>query len=89
MSYKYTSNSITLGNKEISATEVNVGVEGDYQKKEVTPSTSNIKVTPDNEYDALSEVTVKAVTASIDANIVADNIKKGVTILGVTGTYEG
>ena len=29
------------------------------------------------------------VTASIDSNIVAGNIKKDVTILGVTGTYEG
>lgn len=29
------------------------------------------------------------VTAAIDSNIVAGNIKKDVTILGVTGTYEG
>lgn len=29
------------------------------------------------------------VDASIDSNIVAGNIKKDVTILGVTGTYEG
>lgn len=29
------------------------------------------------------------VTASIDSNIVAGNIKKDVSILGVTGTYEG
>ena len=29
------------------------------------------------------------VTASVDSNIVAGNIKKDVTILGVTGTYEG
>lgn len=29
------------------------------------------------------------VTASIDSNIVAENIKKDVNILGVTGTYEG
>lgn len=86
---KYTTDSITLGNKTYSATEVNVGVEGDYQKKEVTPATSKINVFPDNEYDALSEVEVKAVTASIDTNIVASNIKKDVTILGVTGTYEG
>ena len=36
----------------------------------------------------LSSVTVPAVTAAIDANIIAENIKKDVTILGVTGTYE-
>lgn len=29
------------------------------------------------------------VTSSIDSNIQAENIKKDVTILGVTGTYEG
>lgn len=34
-------------------------------------------------------VTVNGVTASIDSNIQAGNIKKDVTILGVTGTYEG
>lgn len=32
--------------------------------------------------------TVKKVTSAIDNNIQADNIKKGVEILGVTGTYE-
>lgn len=36
-----------------------------------------------------SKITVPAVTAAIDANIVAENIKQGVTILGVTGTYVG
>ena len=29
------------------------------------------------------------VTSAIDSNIQAENIKKDVTILGVTGTYEG
>jgi hypothetical protein len=29
------------------------------------------------------------VTSSIDSNIQPENIKKDVTILGVTGTYEG
>lgn len=29
------------------------------------------------------------ITAAIDSNIVAGNIKKDVEILGVTGTYEG
>ena len=32
--------------------------------------------------------TVEAVTSEIDNNIIADNIKKDITILGVTGTYE-
>ena len=34
-------------------------------------------------------VTVNAVTSAIDDNIVAGNIKSGVTILGVEGTYTG
>lgn len=40
----------------------------------------------DPEYDGLSLVVVEAVTADIDGNIQPGNIKKGVTILGVTGT---
>lgn len=37
----------------------------------------------------VSNDTVLKVDATIDPNIVAGNIKKDVTILGVTGTYEG
>lgn len=59
------------------------------QAKTATPSTSQQTVRPDNGYDGLSQVTVNAVTAAIDANITAGNIKKNVSILGVNGTYEG
>ena len=59
------------------------------QSKTATPSTSQQTITPDSGYDGLSQVTVSAVTSSIDANITAGNIKKDVSILGVTGTYEG
>lgn len=59
------------------------------QDKTVTPSTSEQTITADEGKDGLGTVTVSAVTAAIDANITADNIKDGVTILGVTGTYEG
>lgn len=38
---------------------------------------------------AFSQVTVNAVTAAIDENLIANNIKSGVTILGVEGTYTG
>ena len=55
--------------------------------KTVDPSTNNITVTSSK--DGLSSVTVNPVTSSIDSNIQAGNIKKDVTILGVTGTYEG
>ena len=59
------------------------------QAKTATPSTSQQVISPDNGYDGLSQVTLEAVSAAIDANIVAGNIKKDVSILGVTGTYEG
>lgn len=58
------------------------------QNKTITPTTSSQEVTADSGYTGLGTVTVSAVTAAIDANIVAENIKKDVTILGVTGTYE-
>ena len=57
------------------------------EELEVTPSTSAQTITA-SEVDGYSPVKVKAVTSSIDANIVAGNIKKDVVILGVTGTLE-
>ena len=58
------------------------------QNVTVTPTTSSQSVTAD-EGKRLGTVTVNAVTAAIDENIVAGNIKSGVTILGVEGTYTG
>lgn len=55
----------------------------------VTPSTSAQTITAPSGVDGYSPVNVAAVNASIDANITAGNIKKDVTILGVTGSYEG
>ena len=37
----------------------------------------------------IKEIIINPVTSSIDANIQAENIKNGVTILGVQGTYGG
>lgn len=59
------------------------------EEKTVTPSTSQQVITPTSGKDGISKVTVAKVTSAIDENIVAGNIKKDVTILGVTGTYEG
>ena len=57
--------------------------------KTVDPSTSTQNVVPGTGYNGLSKVTVNAVTAAIDSNIQAGNIKSGVSILGVTGTLVG
>lgn len=59
-----------------------------FQEKTVEPTTLSQIITPDAGYDGLSKVNIGAVTASIDPNILAENIKKNISILGVTGTYE-
>ena len=58
------------------------------ETKTATPSTSQQTINATTgRY--MTSVTVGAVTSSIDSNIVAGNIKDGVTILGVEGTYTG
>ena len=56
------------------------------QSKSVAPQTTTVNVYPDADYTGLSQVTISAVDATIDSNIIPSNIKKDVTILGVTGT---
>lgn len=60
----------------------------DYEDINVTPTTSEQEITATSG-KTLRKVTVAAVTSAIDDNITAGNIKDGVTILGVTGTYDG
>lgn len=52
----------------------------------VNPSTSTQELEPSGQYNAYSKVTVNPVTSAIDSNIRPENIRKGVTILGVLGT---
>ena len=59
------------------------------QDKNITPTKSKQTITAGDGYDGIGTVTVAAVTAAIDSNITAGNIKSGVTILGVTGSYTG
>lgn len=73
----------------ITAVAANINPAPILQNKTVTPTTSLQTVTADEGKTGLGTVTVNAVTAEIDANITAENIKSGVTILGVTGSYSG
>ena len=52
------------------------------------PKTLPQSVTPTEGYDGLGKVDIAAVTSAIDPNILAENIKKNISILGVTGTYD-
>ena len=63
-----------------------VDVKVEHEALDVTPTTSLQTFTAVDQYHGYSPVTVQAVTADIDSNIVAGNIKSGVTILGVTGS---
>ena len=55
---------------------------------DVQPTTSEQTITP-TEGSVFSGGTVRAVTAAIDVNIASNNIKEGVTILGVEGSHKG
>ena len=62
---------------------------GNLTTLNVTPTTSAQHLTPTSPVDGWDEVNVSAVTSAIDSNITAGNIKSGVNILGVTGSYTG
>lgn len=64
------------------------GAEPILQDVTVSPKTTEQIITPSEDYDGIGQVKVNAVTSSIDSDIKATNIKKGVNILGVTGTLE-
>ena len=68
------------------------GVTGGKSKPEevfdVQPTTAEQTITP-TEGSVFSGGTVHAVTAEIDVNITSNNIKEGVTILGVVGSHKG
>ncbi len=58
------------------------------------PNNGELNYTPSNKEQIIPEGytsggIVSAVTSDIDSNIIPENIKEGVTILGVTGTYTG
>ncbi len=55
----------------------------------INPSTSEQTVSPTSPSNGFTSVTVPAVTSSVDPNIMPENIRENVTILGTTGTYRG
>lgn len=57
-----------------------------YQDKTVKAEIHEKNIQADSEFDALGTVKILPVDKSIDDNIKAENIKAGVSILGVTGT---
>ena len=85
-----------LGDAQLKPENIRAGVEifgvsgalTDYDKPlmeyEVTPSQKTKTLVPDSDHSGFSKVTVNG-----DDNLVASNIRKGVTIFGVTGTNEG
>lgn len=58
------------------------------QVKTIIPSTIEQTIEPDEGYNAITQITIPAVTNSIDTNIQSQNIKKGISILGIEGNYE-
>ena len=61
----------------------------DGEEINITPTTSQQVITPTSPKNGITQATVAAVDNTIDANITASNIKSGVSILGVTGNYDG
>lgn len=66
-------NAVSAGGKLLGITEGYVKPSG---TKEITDTN-------------LTDVTSYANAQVVDSNLIADNIKKDISILGVTGTYEG
>lgn len=65
----------------------------DLQSKNAVPSLSEQIISPDDGKDGLADVTVAPVTkellATLDADFVASNIKDGVSLFGLLGTFSG
>ncbi|MBP5408483.1 MAG: BspA family leucine-rich repeat surface protein [Bacilli bacterium] len=57
------------------------------QEKVTDPQTYQITITPDDNYNGLSNVVIHGVDYTIDNNIQSENIKEGISILGVNGSY--
>ena len=71
-----------------------LGVDGTLEQSKlqdeitVSPAVTDQVVYPDSDYDAIKKIKVNKVTSEIDSNIIPENIKKDVSILGVLGELE-
>ena len=82
---------VTPGTGYDGIKQVNISKTSILDSVTVNPSASANQYWTASTYNyikGVAQVTVPKVTSSIDANITAENIKKNVTILGVTGTYD-
>ena len=78
-----------ISNNETIIGDLNTGIEyiePRTQEKSVAPTTEVQEVVPDETYTGLSKVTVGAIE---DEDLVSENIKQGVNILGVEGNFVG
>ena len=71
-----------------------LGVDGTLEQSKlqdeitINPTVTDQVVYPDSDYDAVKKIKVNKVTFEIDSNIIPENIKKDVSILGVLGELE-
>lgn len=70
-------------NEESTTSEVVI------QPLDVIPSTSAQRIEAPEGIDGYNPINVSGVTSSIDSNIIPENIKEGVNILGVVGDFAG
>lgn len=88
----FLTDTIVVGNKILC-----VGYGGTMMSSDILISRGSIYISPQinrqeleiYQHDNIGKIYVGAVTRTIDVNIKPENIKQGITILGVTGTYSG
>ena len=79
---------LTTADYDDAIRAIPTGGGGNLDTLNVTPTTSQQTLTPSSPLDGWDEVVVAAVDASIDSDIQSQNIRQGVNILGVQGSYE-
>lgn len=78
---------LTTADYDDAIRAIPTGGGGNLDTLNVTPTTSQQTLTPTSPVDGWDEVVVAAVDASIDSDIQSQNIRQGVNILGVQGSY--